>query len=37
MSNKKDKKNAPIKLKKQPPKQTKPGNWRDGSVVDGTI
>ncbi|KAK8058959.1 hypothetical protein PG994_009407 [Apiospora phragmitis] len=30
----KDKPNGVIKLKKQPPKQTKPGNWRDGSVAD---
>lgn len=24
-----------IKLKKPPPKHNKPGNWRDGSVIDG--
>ncbi|KAI9641529.1 SAGA complex subunit Sgf73 [Ciborinia camelliae] len=23
-----------IKLKKQPPKHNKPGNWRDGSIID---
>lgn len=32
----KDKPNGVIKLKKPPPKQVKPGNWRDGSVVEGT-
>lgn len=31
----KDKTNGTIKLKKPPPKHTKPGNWRDGSVADG--
>ncbi|KAL2073988.1 hypothetical protein VTL71DRAFT_7766 [Oculimacula yallundae] len=31
----KDKPNGTIKLKKPAPKHTKPGNWRDGSVVDG--
>ncbi|KAI2612485.1 SCA7, zinc-binding domain-containing protein [Hypoxylon fragiforme] len=30
----KEKPNAAIKLKKPVPKTTKPGNWRDGSVVD---
>ncbi|KAI2626701.1 SCA7, zinc-binding domain-containing protein [Hypoxylon sp. NC1633] len=30
----KDRPNGLIKLKKPLPKQTKPGNWRDGSVVD---
>ncbi|KAH7342194.1 SCA7, zinc-binding domain-containing protein [Rhexocercosporidium sp. MPI-PUGE-AT-0058] len=30
----KDKSNGTIKLKKPPPKHNKPGNWRDGSVVD---
>ncbi|KAI8628570.1 SCA7-domain-containing protein [Xylariaceae sp. FL1651] len=30
----KDKPNAIIKLKRAVPKQTKPGNWRDGSVAD---
>ncbi|KAI1082194.1 SCA7, zinc-binding domain-containing protein [Whalleya microplaca] len=29
-----DKSNGLIKLKKPPVKQTKPGNWRDGSVAD---
>ncbi|KAK0106746.1 hypothetical protein ONS96_004364 [Cadophora gregata f. sp. sojae] len=31
----KDKPTGTIKLKKPPPKHNKPGNWRDGSVVDG--
>lgn len=26
-----------IKLKKLPPKHSKPGNWRDGSVVEGSL
>lgn len=26
-----------IKLKKQPPKHNKPGNWRDGSIIDGKV
>ncbi|KAI1106913.1 SCA7, zinc-binding domain-containing protein [Jackrogersella minutella] len=30
----KDKPNGIIRLKKSAPKQLKPGNWRDGSVVD---
>ncbi|KAI4859578.1 SCA7, zinc-binding domain-containing protein [Hypoxylon rubiginosum] len=30
----KSKSNGTIKLKKPPPKQMKPGNWRDGSVLD---
>ncbi|KAI0014184.1 SCA7, zinc-binding domain-containing protein [Xylariaceae sp. FL0662B] len=30
----KDKPNGIIKLKKAPPKYSKPGNWRDGSVAD---
>ncbi|KAK7953618.1 hypothetical protein PG996_014510 [Apiospora saccharicola] len=30
----KDKPNVPVKLRRPGPKQTKPGNWRDGSVVD---
>ncbi|ORY69903.1 SCA7, zinc-binding domain-containing protein [Pseudomassariella vexata] len=29
-----DKQNGFIKLKKPPPKQSKPGNWRDGSVLE---
>jgi hypothetical protein len=33
---KKDGKEKAIKLKKSAPKQSKPGNWRDGSVIDGT-
>ncbi|CAG8960668.1 hypothetical protein HYFRA_00013436 [Hymenoscyphus fraxineus] len=32
--NGKEKLNGPIKLKKPPPKHIRPGNWRDGSVVD---
>ncbi|RGP69755.1 saga-associated factor 73 [Fusarium longipes] len=28
-------KNGKIKLKKPAPKHSKPGNWRDGSVIDG--
>jgi hypothetical protein len=32
---KKDKPNGTIKLKKPAPKHNKPGNWRDGSVIDG--
>jgi hypothetical protein len=32
----KDKPNGTIKLKKPAPKHNKPGNWRDGSVIDGT-
>jgi SAGA-associated factor 73 len=31
----KDKPNSTIKLKKPAPKHNKPGNWRDGSVIDG--
>ncbi|KAK0385812.1 hypothetical protein NLU13_6989 [Sarocladium strictum] len=31
---KKDTKNGIIKLKKQPPKYNKPGNWKDGSVIE---
>lgn len=31
----KDKPNGTIKLKKPAPKHSKPGNWRDGSVIDG--
>ncbi|KAK6834277.1 hypothetical protein PG987_008971 [Apiospora arundinis] len=30
----KDKPNGVILVKRQPPKQTKPGNWRDGSVAE---
>lgn len=33
----KDKTNGTIKLKKPAPKHSKPGNWRDGSVIDGGI
>ncbi|KAJ4159250.1 uncharacterized protein LMH87_008158 [Akanthomyces muscarius] len=33
-SAKKDTKGGTIKLKKAPPKHNKPGNWRDGSVVE---
>ena len=32
---KKDGKEKALKLKKSAPKQNKPGNWRDGSVIDG--
>lgn len=32
----KERPNGFIKLKKPVPKQTKPGNWRDGAVADGT-
>ncbi|KAG0647579.1 SAGA-associated factor 73 [Hyphodiscus hymeniophilus] len=31
---KKDGKEKSLKLKKSAPKQSKPGNWRDGSVID---
>jgi SAGA-associated factor 73 len=31
----KDKPSTTIKLKKPAPKHNKPGNWRDGSVIDG--
>ncbi|KAK7403611.1 SAGA complex subunit Sgf73 [Neonectria punicea] len=37
VASKKDAKNATIKLKKPPPKYSKPGNWRDGSVIEGTV
>jgi SAGA-associated factor 73 len=33
----KDKPNGTIKLKKPAPKHNKPGNWRDGSVIDGML
>ncbi len=29
--------NGTIKLKRPAPKHNKPGNWRDGSVVDGAF
>ena len=35
VASKKDPRNGTIKLKKPPPKHNKPGNWRDGSVVEG--
>lgn len=35
VASKKDAKANIIKLKKPPPKHSKPGNWRDGSVVEG--
>lgn len=35
VASKKDSKNATIKLKKSVPKHSKPGNWMDGSVIDG--
>ena len=31
----KDKPSGGIKLKKNAPKHVKPGNWRDGGVIDG--
>lgn len=37
VASKKDAKNATIKLKKPPPKHSKPGNWRDGSVIEGNV
>lgn len=37
VASKKDSKTATIKLKKSVPKHNKPGNWMDGSVVDGTL
>ncbi|KAL2202112.1 SCA7-domain-containing protein [Sarocladium strictum] len=33
-STKKDSKNGVIKFKKPPPKHSKPGNWKDGSVIE---
>ena len=33
----KNKTNGVIKLKQPPPKQMKPGNWRDGSVLEGPL
>ena len=33
---KKDGKEKALKLKKSAPKQNKPGNWRDASVIDGS-
>ncbi|VUC19795.1 unnamed protein product [Clonostachys rosea] len=35
VASKKEIKNGAIKLKKVPPKHSKPGNWRDGSIIDG--
>lgn len=37
VASRKDSKTGTIKLKKPPPKHSKPGNWRDGSVVEGEI
>ncbi|EQK99276.1 hypothetical protein G6O67_003923 [Ophiocordyceps sinensis] len=34
VASKKDANTGSIKLKKPPPKHSKPGNWRDGSVVE---
>ncbi|KAL3959091.1 hypothetical protein ACCO45_007253 [Purpureocillium lilacinum] len=34
VASKKESKAGTIKLKKPPPKHSKPGNWRDGSVVE---
>ena len=36
VASKKDTKQGTIKLKKPPPKHSKPGNWMDGSVVEGS-
>lgn len=35
VASKKDSKNGTIKLKKSAPKHNKPGNWMDGSIVEG--
>lgn len=35
VASKKDNKVGKIKLRKPPPKHSKPGNWRDGSVIEG--
>lgn len=35
VASKKNAKTGPIKLKKQAPKHKQPGNWMDGSIVDG--
>ncbi|KAM0520476.1 hypothetical protein ACHAPE_002869 [Trichoderma viride] len=35
VASKKDSKNGNIKLKKSAPKHNKPGNWMDGSIVEG--
>lgn len=37
VASKKDTKNGAIKLKKPPPKHNKPGNWMDGSVLEGKL
>lgn len=37
VASKKEIKSGTIKLKKPPPKHSKPGNWRDGSVVEGGL
>jgi len=29
--------NGTVKLKRPAPKHNKPGNWRDGSVIDGSL
>ncbi|TWU74768.1 hypothetical protein ED733_005935 [Metarhizium rileyi] len=34
VASKKENRSGTIKLKKPPPKHSKPGNWRDGSVVE---
>jgi SAGA-associated factor 73 len=33
----KEKSNGIIKLKRPAPKHNKPGNWHDGSVVEGRV
>lgn len=37
VASKKDSKNGTIKLKKSAPKHNKPGNWMDGSIVEGML
>lgn len=37
VASKKDSKNGTIKLKKSVPKHNKPGNWMDGSIVEGML
>jgi hypothetical protein len=34
-SGKKQQRDGVIKLKKPAPKHSKPGNWKDGSIIDG--
>lgn len=35
VASKRESKTGPLKLKKAAPKHSKPGNWRDGSFVEG--